>query len=107
MKLLDGVHLSGIIRREIAIRVMEHCSNQRRSPHLAAILVGNNPASQAYVRNKIKACEEVGFGSTLIKKPETTSEQEVLELIAELNQSKEIDGYIVQLPLPRHIDEEK
>ncbi|MBK9272165.1 MAG: bifunctional 5,10-methylenetetrahydrofolate dehydrogenase/5,10-methenyltetrahydrofolate cyclohydrolase [Saprospiraceae bacterium] len=107
MKLLDGVHLSGIIRREIAIRVMEHCGNQRRSPHLAAILIGNNPASQAYVRNKIKACEEVGFGSTLIKKPESTTEHEIIELISELNASREIDGYIVQLPLPRHIDEDK
>ena len=84
---------------------MDYCSNEFRPPHLAAVLVGNNPASQAYVRNKIKACEEVGFASTLIKKPETTSQSELLELIHELNENKELDGYIVQLPLPRHIDE--
>ncbi len=105
MKLLDGVYLSGLIRREIAGRVMDYCRNEFRPPHLAAVLVGNNPASQAYVKNKIKACEEVGFASTLIKKPDTISQSELLELIHELNQNKELDGYIVQLPLPRHIDE--
>jgi methylenetetrahydrofolate dehydrogenase (NADP+)/methenyltetrahydrofolate cyclohydrolase len=84
---------------------MDYCRNEFRPPHLAAVLVGNNPASQAYVKNKIKACEEVGFASTLIKKPDTISQSELLELIHELNQNKELDGYIVQLPLPRHIDE--
>lgn len=107
MILLDGVQLSSIIRKEIATRVMDYCGNNMRPPHLAAVLIGNNPASQAYVRNKIKACDEVGFASTLIKRPESTTELELLQLIRELNENKDIDGYIVQLPLPRHIDEEK
>ncbi|MBK6570967.1 MAG: bifunctional 5,10-methylenetetrahydrofolate dehydrogenase/5,10-methenyltetrahydrofolate cyclohydrolase [Saprospiraceae bacterium] len=106
MLLLDGVQLSGIIRQEIASRVIEFCGNETRPPHLAAVLIGANPASQAYVRNKIKACEEVGFASTLIKKPENTSQDQLIELIQGLNNNHDIDGYIVQLPLPRHIDEE-
>lgn len=105
MILLDGNKLSEIIRKEIAIRVIDFCGKDHRPPHLAAVLVGNNPASQAYVRNKIKACEEVGFASTLIKKPETISQSELLNLIDSINEDPLIDGYIVQLPVPRHIDE--
>lgn len=107
MVLLDGNKLSAIIRKEIAARVIDYCGKELRPPHLAAILVGNNPASQAYVRNKIKACEEVGFASTLIKRPETITQVELIELVRELNINDEIDGYIVQLPLPRHINEEE
>ncbi|MCC6816387.1 MAG: bifunctional 5,10-methylenetetrahydrofolate dehydrogenase/5,10-methenyltetrahydrofolate cyclohydrolase [Saprospiraceae bacterium] len=105
MILLDGNKLSEIIRKEIAIRVIDFCGKDHRPPHLAAVLVGNNPASQAYVRNKIKACEEVGFASTLIKKPESISQSELLNLIDSINEDPLIDGYIVQLPVPRHIDE--
>lgn len=107
MILLDGNKLSAKIRSEIAARVGEYCGNTIRPPHLAAVLVGDNPASQAYVRNKIKACEEVGFTSTLIKKDASITQSQLLELIHELNGSEDLDGYIVQLPLPRHIDEEE
>lgn len=105
MILLDGNKLSGIIRKEIQDKVRLFCQNDVRPPHLAAVLIGDNPASQTYVRNKIKACDEVGFASTLIKKPATTSQEELLYVIKSLNEDPEIDGYIVQLPLPRHIDE--
>ncbi|MEO6189451.1 MAG: bifunctional 5,10-methylenetetrahydrofolate dehydrogenase/5,10-methenyltetrahydrofolate cyclohydrolase [Saprospiraceae bacterium] len=107
MILLDGNKLSSVIRKEISLRVIDFCGKEFRSPHLAAVIVGDNPASQAYVRNKIKACEEVGFASTLIKKPESTTEKELLEIIHGLNENPDIDGYIVQLPLPRHINEEQ
>lgn len=98
MILLDGNKLSAKIRSEIAARVGEYCGNTIRPPHLAAVLVGDNPASQAYVRNKIKACEEVGFTSTLIKKDASITQSQLLELIHELNGSEDLDGYIVQLP---------
>lgn len=107
MLLLDGNQLSKIIRKEISDKVIEFCKTESRPPHLAAVLIGNNPASEAYVRNKIKACEEVGFASTLIKKSENISEQDLIHIIDSLNSNSEIDGYIVQLPLPRHIDELK
>jgi len=105
MLILDGNKLSGLIRKEIQDKVRLFCQNDVRPPHLAAVLIGDNPASQTYVRNKIKACDEVGFASTLIKKPSTTSQEELLYVIKSLNEDPEIDGYIVQLPLPRHIDE--
>ncbi len=105
MILLDGNRLSAVIRKEILDKVRAFCQNDVRPPHLAAVLIGDNPASQAYVRNKIKACDEVGYASTLIKKPATTSQEELLYVIKSLNEDPEIDGYIVQLPLPRHIDE--
>lgn len=105
MLVLDGNKLSGLIRKEIQDKVRLFCQNDVRPPHLAAVLIGDNPASQTYVRNKIKACDEVGFASTLIKKPSTTSQEELLYVIKSLNEDPEIDGYIVQLPLPRHIDE--
>ncbi|MBK7466001.1 MAG: bifunctional methylenetetrahydrofolate dehydrogenase/methenyltetrahydrofolate cyclohydrolase FolD [Saprospiraceae bacterium] len=107
MILLDGNKLSTIIRKEISDRVRDFCKTDTRPPHLAAILIGDNPASQSYVKNKIKACEEVGYASTLIKKPLHTTESELLDIVQRLNENKEIDGYIVQLPLPRHIDEMK
>ena len=97
--------MSAVIRKEILDKVRAFCQNDVRPPHLAAVLIGDNPASQAYVRNKIKACDEVGYASTLIKKPATTSQEELLYVIKSLNEDPEIDGYIVQLPLPRHIDE--
>lgn len=105
MLLLDGNKLSTEIRQEILGKVRAFCQNDVRPPHLAAVLIGDNPASQAYVRNKIKACDEVGYASTLIKKPNSTTQEELLTVIKSLNEDPEIDGYIVQLPLPRHIDE--
>ncbi|MBK8956148.1 MAG: bifunctional methylenetetrahydrofolate dehydrogenase/methenyltetrahydrofolate cyclohydrolase FolD [Saprospiraceae bacterium] len=105
MLILDGNKLSATIRKEIQDKVRLFCQNDVRPPHLAAVLIGDNPASQTYVRNKIKACDEVGFASTLIKKPATTSQEELMYVIKSLNEDPEIDGYIVQLPLPRHIDE--
>jgi len=76
-------------------------------PHLVAVLVGENPASQAYVRNKVRSCEEVGFQSTLIHRPADISEKELLEIVEQLNHDNSVDGFIVQLPLPKHIDEHK
>lgn len=105
MILLDGNQLSSIIRKEILVKVRQFCQNDVRSPHLAAVLIGDNPASQSYVRNKIKACQEVGYASTLIKKPANITQEDLLYIVKSLNEDPEIDGFIVQLPLPRHIDE--
>ena len=107
MTLIDGKALSETIQNELKEKVNHLLSSGKRNPHLAAILVGENPASAAYVRNKIKACEKVGFKSSLIKKDADISEEDLLELIEELNADKNLDGYIVQLPLPKHISEEK
>ncbi|MCB0652633.1 MAG: bifunctional methylenetetrahydrofolate dehydrogenase/methenyltetrahydrofolate cyclohydrolase FolD [Saprospiraceae bacterium] len=107
MQIIDGNELSKIIRQEIAAEVVKIKSTGKRAPHLAAVLVGEDPASQVYVRNKVRSCEEVGFSSTLIRRPADTSEAEVLKIVRELNEDPEIDGFIVQLPLPRHIDENK
>lgn len=106
MKLLDGNQLSSTIRKEIRNRVLSFCQNDVRPPHLAALLVGDNPASQSYVRNKIKACEEVGYASTLIRKSAAITQEELMYIVHGLNEDPDIDGYIVQLPLPRHIDEQ-
>ncbi len=105
MIILDGNQTSSLIRKEILIKVRQFCQNDVRPPHLAAVLIGDNPASQTYVRNKIRACEEVGYASTLIKKSQNITQNELLYIIKSLNEDPEIDGYIVQLPLPRHIDE--
>lgn len=107
MKLLDGRMLAQQIRNELAEAVLLLTKDGSRAPHLAAILVGDNPASQAYVRNKVKSCEKVGFQSTLIKKEATISEAALLQVVQQLNDDPEIDGFIVQLPLPNHIDEHK
>ncbi len=107
MQLLDGSSCSEQIRQEIALQVDEIKSRGERVPHLAAVLVGNDGASQNYVAFKIKDCEQVGFNSTTIRMEESTSEQELLDKIAELNADDDIDGFIVQLPVPRHIDENK
>jgi methylenetetrahydrofolate dehydrogenase (NADP+)/methenyltetrahydrofolate cyclohydrolase len=105
MILLDGNYISSLIRAELAELVSPLKEAGKRPPHLAAVLIGDNPASQSYVKNKIRACEEVGYTSTLIHKPVEISESELLEIVKDLNANPEIDGYIVQLPLPRHIDE--
>ncbi len=107
MKLIDGKALSNTIKEEIAAEVKRLSTNKKRPPHLAAVLVGEDPASAVYVRNKVTSCEKIGFESTLIKKRETTTEEELLEIVRELNEDKDVDGFIVQLPLPKHINEHK
>ncbi len=95
------------MQEEIAAEVKAFTAKGGKTPHLAAILVGDDPASQAYVGSKVKTCEKVGFKSTLVKFPATITEQELLSKLEELNNDKDIDGYIVQLPLPKHISEHK
>lgn len=107
MILIDGKATANQIKQEIADEVLQIKSAGLRAPHLAAVLVGNDGASLTYVGSKVKSCERVGFDSTLIRLPETTTEAELLDKIAELNRDETLDGYIVQLPLPKHIDEEK
>ncbi|MBK7343548.1 MAG: bifunctional 5,10-methylene-tetrahydrofolate dehydrogenase/5,10-methylene-tetrahydrofolate cyclohydrolase [Saprospiraceae bacterium] len=107
MVVLDGKALSTTIKNEIRIEVDKIIAQGDRPPHLAAVLVGNNPASEAYVGNKVRSCEQVGFSSTLIRRPETISEEELLKIVLDLNLDPDVDGFIVQLPLPGHINEEK
>ena len=107
MILLDGKATSNQIKEEIAIEVQELTANGIRAPHLAAILVGNNGASLTYVNAKVKACAKAGFESTLVTLPVDISEDDLLNEIEKLNTNPEIDGFIVQLPLPKHIDEQK
>ena len=105
MQLIDGKALSDTIKSEIKIEVDELILRGGKRPHLAAVLLGNNPASEAYVGNKIKSCEQVGFNSTLIRRDVNVTQEEVLEIVKQLNEDPDIDGFIVQLPLPKHIDE--
>ena len=107
MILLDGKKTSADIKEEIALEVIELKNQDKKVPHLAAVIVGNDGASLTYVNAKVKACERVGFESTLIRLPEETTEEELLNEINILNVDKDIDGFIVQLPLPDHIDEHK
>src|SRR5690625_5545670 len=107
MQILDGVKLAREIKEEIKQDVEAAVKNGQRKPHLAAVLVGSDGASQTYVNNKIKDCEQVGFKSSLIKLPNTVSQTELLETIEKLNTQKDLDGFIVQLPLPKQIDQEK
>ena len=107
MIILDGRKTSNDIKDEIAESVKEIVASGSRAPHLAAVIVGEDGASLTYVGSKVRACERVGFDSTLVKLPETTSEQELLDKVNELNNDQNIDGYIVQLPLPSHIDSQK
>lgn len=107
MTILDGKKLADDIKKEIAQEVSEIKLAGGNVPHLAAVLVGDDPASQAYVRNKVNSCNECGFESTLIKKDDGISEEELLEIVHDLNTNDDIDGFIVQLPLPKHIDESK
>ena len=107
MILIDGKKISLDLQKEIANEVKSLISKGKKAPHLAAILVGDDPASQTYVKNKVKACENVGFKSTLIQFEANISEQKLLSKIEELNNDDDLDGYIVQLPLPRHISEQK
>ncbi|GAA4290296.1 bifunctional methylenetetrahydrofolate dehydrogenase/methenyltetrahydrofolate cyclohydrolase FolD [Aestuariibaculum suncheonense] len=107
MTILDGKKVSNDIKEEIAVDVQSMIANGEKVPHLAAILVGTDGASMTYVNAKVKACEKIGFHSTLIDLPEETTEEVLLEKINELNTNDDIDGFIVQLPLPKHIDEQK
>ncbi len=107
MILLDGKKTSQEIRNEIGLEVKALKEKGGKTPHLAVVLVGNNGASITYVNAKIKDCEEVGFKTTLIKLSETISEKELLEEVHKLNADSDVDGYIVQLPLPTHVDEQK
>jgi methylenetetrahydrofolate dehydrogenase (NADP+)/methenyltetrahydrofolate cyclohydrolase len=107
MILLDGKKTAADIKEEIALEVRSIKDNGHKTPHLAAIIVGNNGASITYVNAKVKACERVGFNSTLIRLSEEITEEELLNEIAILNIDNDIDGFIVQLPLPKHIDEQK
>ncbi|MFH4963936.1 bifunctional 5,10-methylenetetrahydrofolate dehydrogenase/5,10-methenyltetrahydrofolate cyclohydrolase [Gaetbulibacter sp. M235] len=107
MTILDGKKISDDIKNEIAAEVKKMKDKGEKVPHLAAIIVGNDGASLTYVGSKVKACERVGFESTLIQMSNTTSEIELLDKINELNNNPEIDGFIVQLPLPPQIDTQK
>ena len=107
MKLLDGKKIANDIKTEITAEVNKMKANKEKVPHLAAIIVGNDGASLTYVGSKVKACELVGFESTLVNMPSTTSETELLKKIAEFNANDDIDGFIVQLPLPDQIDTQK
>jgi methylenetetrahydrofolate dehydrogenase (NADP+)/methenyltetrahydrofolate cyclohydrolase len=107
MKLIDGKKIAENIRMEIKTEVARLIDDDDKTPHLAAVIIGEDPASQTYVAGKEKACKSVGFQSSVYKLPENTSEKELLELIMFLNKDTEVDGFIVQLPLPGHISEEK
>tara|TARA_Y100000996_G_scaffold413299_1_gene401240 strand:+ start:226 stop:1107 length:882 start_codon:yes stop_codon:yes gene_type:complete len=106
-KILDGKKTSQRIKEEIKIKVDKLILEDKRPPHLAAILVGEDGASLTYVTNKVLSCKQVGFKSSLIRLPESISEKDLLMEIQKLNKNKEIDGFIVQLPLPNHINDEK
>ena len=107
MQLLDGKYVSEKVKLEIAAEAAEFLTSHGRKPHLIAILVGNDGGSETYVASKMKNCEKVGFKSSLVRYDETVTEAELLQKIQEINQDAGVDGLIVQLPLPKHIDPEK
>lgn len=107
MAIIDGKEIARQIKNEIALEVGKIIDSGADGPHLAAVLVGEDPASMTYVAGKEKACREVGIISSVYKLPETVSEKELLEVIDYLNQDDHVNGFIVQLPLPKHIDEKK
>ncbi len=107
MQLLDGKLLSETIKQELAAAVEDIRQRGGKVPHLAAVLVGDNPASEVYVGSKIKSCEQVGFKSSLVRRPANISEAELLDIVRSLNDDPDVDGFIVQLPLPAHINEER
>ena len=105
--LLDGKKISDTVKQELAQEVKLMVSEGHRAPHLAAILVGNDGASETYVSSKVRSCEKIGFGSTLVRLPEDVSEEKLITEIERINDSDDIDGLIVQLPLPKHINEQR
>lgn len=107
MTLIDGKATAAAIKQEIAKEVEEMVAGGARRPHLAAVLVGHDGGSETYVRNKVIACEQCGFQSSLIRFEENVTEDELLQCVDRLNNDKEIDGFIIQLPLPKHINEQK
>lgn len=107
MQIIDGKAIASQIKKEIATEVEAIIANGGKRPHLAAILVGHDGGSETYVASKVKACEECGFKSTLIRYEADITEDELLAKVYELNNDPDVDGFIVQLPLPRHIDEQK
>ena len=107
MQLIDGKAIATTIKKEIAQEVEKIIAAGGKRPHLAAILVGHDGGSETYVANKVRACEECGFTSTLIRYEDSITEEELLAKVDELNKDNDVDGFIVQLPLPKHIDEQK
>jgi methylenetetrahydrofolate dehydrogenase (NADP+)/methenyltetrahydrofolate cyclohydrolase len=107
MILLDGKKTSQELKEEIATEVAEMRQQGQKVPHLAAVIVGNDGASLTYVSSKVRSCEQVGFESTIVRLPEDTTQEDLLKEVASLNANEAIDGYIVQLPLPAHLDEEE
>lgn len=107
MKLIDGKEIAAQIKQELADKVTKWKAEGRKVPHLAAVLVGNDPASETYVASKVKACQQVGFKSTELRYPTEITEEQLLAVVGKLNADKDVDGYIVQLPLPAHISEQK
>ena len=107
MTIIDGKLTAATIKSEIAQIVAQRLEQGLRRPHLAAILVGHDGGSETYVANKVKACEACGFTSTVIRREDTVTEAELLDIIAQLNADPEVDGFIVQLPLPKHINEQR
>jgi len=105
-QILDGKATSLAIEAELTAAVNARLARGLKRPHLAAVLVGDNPASRAYVGHKVKACARVGFESTLVEKPADISQEDLMNVVAELNEDSSIDGFIVQLPLPDHIDDQ-
>ena len=106
MQLIDGKAIAEQVKQEIAAQVAEMVANGQKRPHLAAILVGHDGGSETYVANKVKACEVCGFTSTLIRFEADITEEELLAKVKELNEDDDVDGFIVQLPLPKHINEQ-
>ena len=107
MQLIDGKATAAKIKEEIAQEVEQIVANGGKRPHLAAVLVGHDGGSETYVKNKVLACEACGFKSTLIRYEDNITEQELLDCVKKLNEDDDVDGFIVQLPLPKHIDEQK
>lgn len=107
MQLIDGKKISAELKSEIAVEVNKMKSMGQKTPHLAAVLVGHDGASETYVAGKVKSCEEVGFKSTLIRYEDNTPEEKLIRTVNDLNNDPDIDGFIVQLPLPKHISEQK
>ena len=107
MKLIDGKAIAAQIKQEIALEVIQIKAAGGKTPHLAAVLVGHDGGSETYVANKVRSCEEIGFKSTLIRYEDDVTEAELLACVDRLNRDADIDGFIVQLPLPPHISEDK
>lgn len=107
MQIIDGKEISQRLKEEIAATVAEMVAQGKKRPHLAAVLVGHDGGSETYVANKVKACEQCGFKSTLIRREADVTEEEVLDIVRQLNDDTDVDGFIVQLPLPKHISEQK